>query len=62
MSKRFIEVREDGAIEGVIALAENGYAEVHFEWLQSLLEESGRDWTIHQRGQTDEWVVTEESA
>ena len=44
--KRFIEVRENGAIEGVLAVDEMGYAEMHVEWLQLLLEQSGRDWTI----------------
>ena len=44
--KRFIEVREDNEIEGVIEVREDGYAEVSLEWLQILLEQSGRDWTI----------------
>ena len=44
--KRFIEVRENDEIEGVIAVREDGYTEVSLEWLQILLEQSGRDWTI----------------
>lgn len=44
--KRFIEVREDNEIEGVIAVRDDGYTEVHLEWIKVLLEDSGRDWTI----------------
>lgn len=43
--KRFIEVREDNEIEGVIAVRDDGYTEVHLEWIKALLEESGRDWS-----------------
>lgn len=50
MSKRFIEVRENDEIEGVIAVGIDGYCEVHLEWLQVLLEQSGRDWTIATAG------------
>ena len=45
MSKRFLEVVEDGAVEGVIAVRDDGYTEVHLEWIKVLLEESGRDWS-----------------
>lgn len=44
MTKRFIEVRENNEIEGVISVRDDGYCEVHIEWVQALLEESGRDW------------------
>ena len=46
MSRRFIEVRNGGEVEGIIAVRDDGYTEVHLEWLQILLEQSGRDWTI----------------
>lgn len=44
MSKRFLEVWDIDEIEGVIAVGVDGYAQVHIEWLQVLLEQSGRDW------------------
>lgn len=44
MTKRFIEVIENDEIEGVIEVRDDNYCEVHLEWLQALLEESGRDW------------------
>lgn len=46
MKKRFIEVRENDEIEGVIQIRDDNYCEVDFEWVQALLEESGRDWSV----------------